>query len=71
MIYIVVKDVDMYADRLVFNEAVFNKKEKAIEYIKSKGFSYDENYEEYIDLKSPEEEAYRIEEWTMNTTINN
>lgn len=68
MIYIVVKDEGVYAEREVYNEAVFDSKEKAIRHVEKQGYVYNDEYEEWEHpSKSGLSDRCRIEEWEINT----
>ena len=69
-VFIVVKDEGAYSDREVFNEAVFDTKEKAVEYVISKGYKFNQDYNEYTKTeKTGYSESYRIEEWEINSIL--
>ncbi|WP_058950179.1 hypothetical protein [Oceanobacillus picturae] len=72
MVYIVVKDEGDYEQRDVYNEAVFDEKEKAINYIKDRGYIWNDKYNEW---EKPDDggypECYRLEEWSINTVLDN
>ncbi len=70
MIYIVIRDIGIYEDREVFNEAVFDTKEKAVNYILGKGYIWNQNDEVYEEPgRGFIPELYRIEYWEINTIL--
>lgn len=70
MVFIVVRDEGAYEDREIFNEAVFDTKKKAVEYVGSKGYVFDSDYNEYMKPgRQTYPKSYRIEEWEINSIL--
>lgn len=71
MIYIVIRDLYDYPESNIDNVAVFDERQKALDYIKSKGYKYSEDPNAYVKsgnffIGADDSKCY-IEEWDLNT----
>lgn len=71
MIYIVVREVYGYPESDIDNVAVFDERQKAVDYIESDGYKYSEDLKLYIKpgefFKGKDDNRCYIEEWEVNT----